>query len=307
MLPSAPAPHDGRLPAPSWLSLDPRARQQFDKSPFTIGHRLAEQPLLTLPALIELARRLPADSVEYNAGDLPLNQDPALTPRTGLSIQDTLRDIETCRSWMVLKNIEQQSPYRKLVDECLDEVEAALGPLTPGMCARQGFVFVSSPQAVTPYHADFEYNFLLQIRGTKVVTVWEDQNRRLLSEEDRERVATGGARNLPFEDSFLTEGRPFELRPGQGLHVPLSAPHCVRVADDVSISLSITFQSSVSHRVLSLHKANRWLRGHGITPRQVGASPLADSLKFNAWRVMNRLRVIDDPSTRDSAPSGSRY
>ena len=32
---------------------------------------------------------------------------------------------------------------------------------------REAFIFISSPNTVTPYHMDPEYNFLLQIRGTK--------------------------------------------------------------------------------------------------------------------------------------------
>lgn len=301
--PASPPLPAHRAARTTWLAFDEhQLRREFDRGPFLIRHHLAAHPLLEFPALVELARVLPADSVEYNAGDLSLNQDPALTPHTGLSIQDTLQQIETCHSWMVLKNIEQVTGYRQLLDECLDELEAALDSVAPGMCGRQGFIFVSSPRALTPYHADFEYNFLLQIKGSKIVTVFDDQNRRLLSDEDRERVVCGGSRNLPFEDAFLREGRPFPLRPGEGLHVPLSAPHCVQVADHVSISLSITFQSRLSQRILSLHKANRWLRERGLTPRPVGASRWADSLKLNAWRVVNRLRALGGRSGSARSP-----
>jgi cytochrome P450 len=37
-------------------------------------------------------------------------------------------------------------------------------PLAPGMCQREGFIFISSPGAVTPFHLDPEHNFLLQIK-----------------------------------------------------------------------------------------------------------------------------------------------
>ena len=41
--------------------------------------------------------------IEYNAGNLSVSQDPALTPMNGLSISETLRRIEECESWMALK------------------------------------------------------------------------------------------------------------------------------------------------------------------------------------------------------------
>lgn len=273
------------------LELDQgRLRNLFDREPFPIGHRLCGHPLLQLPRLIELARVLPEDSVEYNSGSLGKNQDPEKTPRTGLSVEETLRQIESCQSWMVLKYIENVGEYRELLDGCLNQVEKELGMPELGMRRRRAFVFVSSPGAVTPYHVDFEHNFLLQLRGTKYMTVWNGEDRVVMSELERERMATGGHRNLPYDDSFASRGSTFELRPGMGLHVPLSSPHCVKVGDEVSISLSITFLSAAGERLRTLHGANAYLRRHGIVPREVGANRLGDSVKFGMARVGGKLQ-----------------
>lgn len=289
--------------APGPLLLDAaQLARDFDQRPFLIRHRLVDHPLLQLPRLVELAQTLPESSVEYNAGELALGQDAALTPRTGLSIEETLRRIESCRSWMVLKNVEQQAPYKQLLDECLDQMQATTEGISPGMFHRQAFIFVSSPSAVTPYHADFEYNFLLQVRGTKSMAVFDDQDRELLAEPDRERVVNGGSRNLPYQEQFLSRGQVFELSPGIGLHVPLSAPHWVRVGPQFSISFSITFQSKVSARRLAVHKANQWLRARGFQPRDVGASRAADAVKLHAWRVSAKLQSLANSVLR-RAPS----
>src|SRR5262245_3775105 len=108
-------------------------RGQFDRVPFSIEHNLADHPLLQLPRLIELASALPPESVEYNAGDIPVNQDPALTPHTGLSVDETLRRIERCNSWMVLKYVGQQPEYRQLLDSCLDQIQPVVNDICPGM------------------------------------------------------------------------------------------------------------------------------------------------------------------------------
>src|SRR5215510_9717958 len=121
---------------------------ELNRRPFVVHHGLADHPAFRLERLVELARRLPPERVEYNAGDLPISQDPRLTPHTGLSIEETIRRITECRSWMVLKRVESDPEYQRVLDECLDEIAG----LVPRMRTRRAFVFISSPGSVTPYH-----------------------------------------------------------------------------------------------------------------------------------------------------------
>lgn len=269
-----------------------RLRRDFDRAPFRIEHRLCDHPLLQLPRLIDLARTLPAEACEFNSGDLSIGQDPALTPRTGLGVEETLRQIATKRSWMVLKYIESDPEYAQLLDACLDPIERALADLAPGMCRRHAFVFVSSPGAITPFHVDFEHNFLLQLRGSKQISVWNPEDRTVMSEEERERKMTGAPRNLPWRDEFSALGQAFMLRPGQGLQVPLSSPHWVKVGDDVSISLSVTFLTAPGVRRRALHATNAFLRRHGLVPSEAGRSVFRDSAKYTAFRLVGRLRRL---------------
>jgi len=266
-------------------------REEFDRAPFLIEHNLADHPLLQLPRLMELSAALPAESVEYNAGNLPVNQDPTLTPRTGLTVFETLRRIEECNSWMVLKYVGQDPDYGRLIDACLDQIQPVVDDICPGMTERHGFIFVSSPGAVTPYHVDFEYNFLLQVRGEKDITVFDPFDRSLLSEVQRERFVTGAPRNLVFRDQFADKGKTFHLRPGVGVHVPLTSPHWVKVGPSVSISFSITFQSRVSDKRIGAHKTNALLRRLGMSPEEVGQSEMRDSLKYTAHRILRRVQT----------------
>ena len=88
------------------LDLDDGAFQEsFCRRAFRVRHRLTGHPLFELPRLVKLATALPPASVEYNAGDIPMALDPRQTPHTGLSVEETVRRIEECRSWMVLKNV----------------------------------------------------------------------------------------------------------------------------------------------------------------------------------------------------------
>ena len=61
---------------------------------------------------------------------------------------------ETSGSWAVLKNIEQVPEYSGLLMGLLTELKPHIEEKTGRMLKPQGFIFVSSPNAVTPYHFD---------------------------------------------------------------------------------------------------------------------------------------------------------
>src|SRR5262249_47340975 len=147
-------------------------KEHFGRRPFALEHNLAGHELFRMPRLIELSRALPAESVEYNAGNLPISQDPLRVPRNGLSAEETIRRIYECHSWMVLKNVEADPAYRRLLRACLEEIKPLTELLSPGMCKEEAFIFISSPGSVTPYHIDNEFNFLLQISGSKTMNVF---------------------------------------------------------------------------------------------------------------------------------------
>lgn len=268
------------------LDIDPQAfRAQFGRAPFRIRHRLALHPLFELPRLVQLGASHPAALVEWNAGDLPIGLDPASTPRTGLSVEETIRRIETCRSWMVIKHVERDPEYGALLDACLDEFGRRSEALDPGMCEREGHVFVSSPGAVTPFHMDHEHNFLLQVRGTKTIRQWDPADRSVVSEEDLERFYDGAHRNLPYRDEFEAKARTFELAPGDGLHFPINAPHWVKNGDAPSVSFSVTFKTPRALRRGALLRINARLRARGWHPSPPGRHPARDAAKWTLYRA----------------------
>jgi hypothetical protein len=285
---TAPRPAGGRL-----LDIDESGfRAGFDRAPFLIGHRLCTHPLFALPRLLELARVLPEADIEYNAGDLPVSVAPELTPRTGLSVEETIRRIAECRSWMVLKRVERDPAYQALLNQCLEEVKEFSEPLRPGMHFAQGFIFLSSPGSVTPYHMDPEHNFLLQIRGTKRVHQWDPRDRAVVSEEELERFYGGAHRNMVLADAQRAAATIVDLKPGFGLHFPVTAPHFVQNGPEVSLSFSITFRTPDLERRSVVYAVNGGLRRRGWRPSPFGVHPRADSLKYTAFRAWRRVRRL---------------
>jgi hypothetical protein len=281
-------------PPPSkHLDLQPQEfHEKFGQRPFLMRHNLAGHPLFELPRIMDLARFLPEDRVEYNAGEMSIGIDPNLTPRTGLSAEETIRRIYECKSWMVLKNIERHPAYSELLRECLKEVEGLGHHDARQIDHREAFLFLSSPGSITPYHIDPEWNFLLQIRGQKFMTVFPADDRGLLGEEELERFYSGAHRNLTYKDEYAAKGTLFEMNPGDGLHVPVTAPHWVKNGPEVSVSFSITFQTRASERRGIIYRVNHSLRQRGFSPPPVGYSPWRDSIKYHGYRALRRVRRI---------------
>ena len=286
------APSAAQAPAPRHLLQidDTTFRECFDRRPFLIGHRLVGHPLFELPRLMKLARSLPEANVEYNAGDIPVNLAGENSPRNGLSAEETIRRIAECKSWLVLKYVESDPDYQALLHECLGEVARHSESIRPGMCLRQGFIFVTSPGSVTPYHMDPEHNFLLQVRGSKRIRMFDGRDRSILTEAELERHYGGAPRNLVYREELDAKGWTFDLNPGFGLHFPVTAPHYVKNGSEVSISFSITFRTPDIERRSGVHAFNALMRQKGLQPTPVGKRDWLDSLKYFNLRLVRRLQ-----------------
>jgi hypothetical protein len=261
-------------------------RLLYPEQPGLLTHSLVGHPLFELEALAELAKRIRPVDAEYNRGDLPVGIDPAATPSNGLSVEDTIRSIEQCGSWMVLKFIEQDAIYRELLHSVLAELDPLVRPVTGEMLKLEGFIFISSPDAVTPFHFDPEHNILLQLRGEKTMTVFPVADESLASGAMHEAFHNGGHRNLPWREEFAAKGWAFGLKPGQAIHVPVKAPHWVKNGPEVSISFSITWKSEWSYQEADARSMNRLLRTIGLDPAPPARFPEHNLMKSIAYRAI---------------------
>ncbi len=273
----------------SLLDVDPvEFARCFDRRPFLIGHHLCDHPLFDLERLLQLAKDLPESHIEYNAGTLPVNQDQAKTPRNGLSPEETIQRIRECKSWMVMKWVETDPDYRALLEQCLDEIRPYSEPIAPGMCKPQAFIFLTSPRSVTPYHIDPEHNFLLQVRGSKIVRQFDGHDPTILSHEELEEFYALQKRNMVLKEANRERCWTYDLQPGQGLHFPVTFPHWVQNGDEVSVSFSITFRTPDLDRRRATYQFNHGLRKWGVLPCAYGKSPAIDNAKHQVVRVWSK-------------------
>lgn len=257
-----------------------------------LNHLLVNHPLLEIEALAQLAEGLPASSIEYNRGDQPIGLD-GIPQATGLTIGETIRGIDKTNSWAVLKQVQHVPAYRALLESLLEELRPVIEQRTGRMLKPQGFIFISSPEAITPYHFDPEHNILLQLRGQKVMTIYPAGSPRFAPDEVHETYHRGGKRELAWQDSFVRDGVPFGLEAGEAIYVPVMSPHFVQNGPKASISLSITWRSDWSFAEADARAFNGLLRKWGMHPSPPERWPGRNTLKAFAWRSIRRLSRSD--------------
>ena len=259
----------------------------------TFRHNLLSHPLLETGRLALLGERLPARQVEYNLGEIDISQpDPSATPSNGLTVGETLANIERAGSWVALRNIETDAEYRDLMMACLAQIVPLAERRTGKAYRPEGFIFVSSPRAVTPFHLDPEHNILMQVRGQKSMHLFPADDEQIVSARQHESYHDGGHCNLTYDPSIEAKAAVWRLGPGDALYVPVKAPHWVENGDEVSVSLSITWRSEESDRQRRVYRLNRLMREHGLNPPALRPGDPRIPVKDFSARVLDRLGML---------------
>lgn len=264
----------------------------YPEIPHKLVHRLRDHPLMQLDALAVLGEALSDSSVEYNRADLPLGLNGEKAPANGIGIGETIRNIASSGSWAALKNIEQIPAYADLLHTLLKELRPTIEARTGAMLKPQGFVFVTSPNGVTPYHFDPEHNILLQLMGSKVMTLFPAGDARFAPDQTHESYHTGGGRELFWRDELRPGGKEWSLHPGEALYVPVMSPHFVNNGPAPSVSLSITWRSEWSFAEADARAFNGLLRKLGLNPRAPGRWPATNRAKSLGWRIYAKARGL---------------
>ena len=280
-------------PAPPWLDADETTfRTSFDRRSFSFAHRLAGHPLFEPERLLQLAREMAKDprDVYYDAGPVRVDQRWDQTGVCDLPLEYLLERIETAGAWVVLRRAEKIPAYAELLDACMNEIETLAGrDLRGAIKLRNAIVFVNSPNRISSYHIDRECNCLLQIRGTKTVSVFDRYDREVLPEREIERFWTVDNNSAIYRPQFEERALKVALEPGKGVHIPVNAPHWVQNGPEVSVSLSINFHYRDA-LLADVYRANYWLRRAGFAPSPPERSAAASRMKAGAYAAARGVR-----------------
>jgi hypothetical protein len=278
-----------------------RFLEDFNRRDFPVTHNLAGSPLFTLPRLIEVAAATAAkrpNDVYYDAGDIDVAQRWAESPKLNEPVDVTMRRIAKSNAWIVLRQVDLDPAYSGILQSCLQEMLRLSGAqLRERMKRTEIIVFVTSPRRITTYHIDRECSFLLQVRGEKDINIFDRDDRDVLPEQELERFWTVDTNAALYKPDLQQRAHIYRLKPGNGVHIPINAPHWLRNGDDVSISVNFNFWEHDRERA-NLYRANYYLRQLRFAPVAPFVSPGRDFLKNPFGAAVYATRALLKRSRR---------
>ena len=197
---------------------------------------------------------------------------------------EALEGLSDTTSLVLLKDCERDEEYGTIFRGLMEELVEQVGPeLRDDLYEGRTTIVASSPGRVTSYHIDAEVNFLFQVRGRKLLHVFDPNDPAVLPVAELEAFYGGDVDGARYKKERQGDARVFVLEPGVGVHMPIHAPHWAQGIAGVSVGVSFNFNLRSGERLKRLYKVNDRLRRAGLSPALPGKSPLLDGLKLVAF------------------------
>ena len=269
-------------------------RRNYNRVNFMFKHELAGNPLFELDSLAELTRRMPDHGENYwSTGKVAVNNTWSDGTIGRQSLQDTITNIKHNNSIVILKHTEQDPVFAPVLQSVLATIIELSGErMHLDVTIGEVLILVSSPGRITPYHMDSETNFLLQITGDKWFHVFDQTDRTLVTEREREEFFAVSRNCAVYRPDRQDECNKYDLLAGYGVHVPTCAPHWVQNRDNVSVALSVNYELRSVGRLEKLHRFNHRLRKFGLNPAPPDASAWRDRIKLAAEDGVTAVRSV---------------
>jgi hypothetical protein len=270
-----------------------RFRDDFDRNHFIFHHNLAGNPLFELPALTELAEKLlkieGPSAIRWKNSEAPVDAKWGQKPPSEqiANVSEAIRNLDKSGSWVVLYRVQQVPEYSAVLEQALGEIEEMMGrPLLSELTWKDSYIFMASPNAVTPYHIDHECACLMQVHGDRIAHLWDQKDRSVLSELEIEEYYMGDIGSANYSEKRLEKATTYQMNAGTGVHHPSLAPHDYKNGPDYSVAVGIHLCKKDIDRKARVYQANALLRRLGVKPAPPGLG--SDGLKMNAIGMLDK-------------------
>ena len=277
-------------------------QKNFNQQWFALEHTLADHPLFTVERLVKLAKQTAKDrpsDLYFDKGAIRPGQRWNETPACDLPIDETIRRLEYEGAWIILKHAEIDPDYKSVLEQAMGEVFELTGrEIEQQIKFSEVILFITSPQRLTTYHIDRECNFVAQIRGEKTIYIFDRDDKDVLPETEIERFWAVDTNSACYKPQFQSRAHSFLLRPGNGVHIPVHAPHWLQNHHDISITASLNFKFKESVQA-NVYRMNYFIRKFGLQPVPPGRSKTRDAIKRSAGGVLMAVNEAIPQSLRD--------
>jgi Cupin-like domain len=291
------------------LQLPACAVPEFDHQAFKFRHALTAREELGFDSVRETVLSLPRDQVFFSRADLEINANFDRAHKdhaTGLTLERTLEDMATTNSYVMVRQPDSHPRLRPVLELLMTELRDFVRQVHSRESATAElfhdpmlYLFISSPNSVTPFHVDRYSTLLFQLQGQKDVMIWDRHDRETVTAEELEFLfGLPHVKNPSYKGKNTRAPEAVHLAKGEGVHIPFTSPHWVKNGPEVSVSVSFIFQTPPSVRQGNAHRFNyhvrRLLKKLPVSvPMPVGpvaTVPMLDAAKSGLLSTMEGAR-----------------
>ena len=234
----------------------------YRRSP--IKHNYDLHPLMEMSRLQQLANYLmERKQCRFVSPDIQKNSNFFHQGESvdGRSLDEVFERMDEPKSWIALYNIEAHPEYKLFLDEVIASVRPVVEREQKNIFNVGGFIFISAPPSVTPFHIDRENNFWLQVRGRKKITVFDHCDRGVVpGSAVEEFIVDSNLDHVRLTDEISQLGQEFDVGPGDGVYFPATSPHMTETSnewvvsgDAVSVSIGVVFYTDYTKQQARIH------------------------------------------------------
>jgi len=268
---------------------------KLDRQTFEFKHKLANHPALKLENLLAIIPTLPEEKVMYsqNIKDISINLDYSLeNDKKASNLEEIKQTLMSGNSLIALRNPELHPSIKAVFDEIVADIGAIMKknktgthPIDPNI-----WIFIASPNAVTPYHLDRSSNFIFQIRGSKELAVFPPRDQRVMAKKNFEAYLDWNGSCPGWSEGIDHLATKYHFKSGEAAHIPFISGHYVKNGpEDISITISIFFQTEETLKWTNAMRFNNRLRKLGLSSKEVGVSHSVDSIKSGIFKIVSGI------------------
>jgi hypothetical protein len=272
--------------------------RDFNRVSFQFAHTLANHSLFERNRLIELARsgltQHGSRSVRWQTSDASVNAGWRVPLYEQVDqVTEAIANLHRSNSWVLLYSVQRDPEFRALLNQVMAEIQSFTRLQQAEITWQDAYVFLASPNSITPYHIDHEATFLFQIVGNRLAHIWDPNDRSILTDAEIERYYIGDMNAATYRVENQTKAKVYELSAGNGVHHPVRAPHWFKNGETHSIALGVHFCIRSFDQQAKIYQFNHCLRQLGLRPTTPGQAPWRDHMKVTTLSVLSKRHPKD--------------
>ncbi|MEM7638359.1 MAG: hypothetical protein AAF269_04775 [Pseudomonadota bacterium] len=243
----------------------------FGRETLFAEHNISQSNLFTDEGLAHLIDEYPRANLDIWAFS-EQREGPAASLRgraPRMNGKDIVEAVKHGKIWLNLRRAgDELFDLEHISATIFDSLEAATGRKT---MKRDMGLLISSPNVEVNYHLDIPMVALFQLRGEKRLWVYDRDETLAPSSCIEDIVHMKQDEEVPYRAVFDNQATTHDLTPGMGLTWPQMAPHRVRNADCVNVSLSCEFMTmSALMNANAAYTNGLMRRGMKLSPKLSG-------------------------------------